>query len=100
MNISCSLFVFSFFMVLDWMLLLSHGGFDMSYELLYFTFAILCSLSKMANPNNVELEAAKFLHKLIQESKDEPTKLATKLYVVCIHLLCCMVSKIRVIFLY
>lgn len=38
----------------------------------------------MANPHNVELEAAKFLQKLIQESKDEPTKLATKLYVVCI----------------
>lgn len=37
----------------------------------------------MANPQNVELEAAKFLHKLIQESKDEPSKLATKLYVVC-----------------
>lgn len=36
----------------------------------------------MAAPQNVELEAAKFLHKLIQESKDEPTKLATKLYVV------------------
>lgn len=39
--------------------------------------------SEMANPHNVELEAAKFLHKLIQDSKDEPTKLATKLYVVC-----------------
>lgn len=38
----------------------------------------------MANPHNVELEAAKFLQKLIQDSKDEPTKLATKLYVVCI----------------
>lgn len=37
----------------------------------------------MAAPSNVELEAAKFLHKLIQESKDEPSKLATKLYVVC-----------------
>lgn len=36
----------------------------------------------MANPQNVELEAAKFLQKLIQESKDEPSKLATKLYVV------------------
>ncbi|KAK4370330.1 hypothetical protein RND71_009805 [Anisodus tanguticus] len=40
----------------------------------------------MANPNNVELEAAKFLHKLIQESKDEPTKLATKLYVILQHM--------------
>lgn len=37
----------------------------------------------MASPQNVELEAAKFLHKLIQDSKDEPVKLATKLYVVC-----------------
>lgn len=36
----------------------------------------------MKNSQNVELEAAKFLHKLIQESKDEPTKLAAKLYVV------------------
>ncbi|KAL3354169.1 hypothetical protein AABB24_018693, partial [Solanum stoloniferum] len=40
----------------------------------------------MTNPNNVELEAAKFLHKLIQESKDEPTKLATKLYVILQHM--------------
>lgn len=37
----------------------------------------------MAASQNVELEAAKFLHKLIQESRDEPAKLATKLYVVC-----------------
>jgi hypothetical protein len=36
----------------------------------------------MASPQNVELEAAKCLHKLIQDSKDEPAKLATKLYVV------------------
>lgn len=36
----------------------------------------------MASSHNVELEAAKFLHKLIQDSKDEPAKLATKLYVV------------------
>jgi len=28
------------------------------------------------------MEAAKLLHKLIQESKDEPVKLAKKLYVV------------------
>ncbi|XP_019163693.1 PREDICTED: chromatin structure-remodeling complex protein SYD isoform X2 [Ipomoea nil] len=40
----------------------------------------------MANPPNVELEAAKFLHKLIQESTDEPTKLATKLYVILQHM--------------
>ncbi|KAL3828168.1 hypothetical protein ACJIZ3_016970 [Penstemon smallii] len=40
----------------------------------------------MANSQNVELEAAKFLHKLIQESKDEPTKLATKLYVILQHM--------------
>lgn len=36
----------------------------------------------MASQQNVELEAAKFLHKLIQDSTDEPAKLATKLYVV------------------
>lgn len=36
----------------------------------------------MASSHNVELEAAKFLHKLIQDSKDEPAKLAAKLYVV------------------
>lgn len=36
----------------------------------------------MAAQQNVELEAAKFLHKLIQDSTDEPAKLATKLYVV------------------
>lgn len=42
----------------------------------------------MAAPPNVEMEAAKFLHKLIQESKDEPTKLATKLHVVRSFLLC------------
>ncbi|VFQ71574.1 unnamed protein product [Cuscuta campestris] len=40
----------------------------------------------MENPPNVELEAAKFLHKLIQESTDEPTKLATKLYVILQHM--------------
>ncbi|XP_024638089.1 chromatin structure-remodeling complex protein SYD isoform X1 [Medicago truncatula] len=40
----------------------------------------------MASPQNVELEAAKFLHKLIQDSKDEPVKLATKLYVILQHM--------------
>ncbi|KAK9075578.1 hypothetical protein SSX86_003903 [Deinandra increscens subsp. villosa] len=35
---------------------------------------------------NVEMEAAKFLHKLIQESTDEPTKLATKLHVILQHM--------------
>uniref|UniRef100_A0A5B6YW35 Chromatin structure-remodeling complex protein SYD n=1 Tax=Davidia involucrata TaxID=16924 RepID=A0A5B6YW35_DAVIN len=40
----------------------------------------------MAAPHNVELEAAKFLHKLIQESTDEPVKLATKLYVILQHM--------------
>ncbi|KAK4787237.1 hypothetical protein SAY86_011070 [Trapa natans] len=40
----------------------------------------------MASPQNVELEAAKFLQKLIQESKDEPAKLATKLYVILQHM--------------
>ncbi|KAJ8766374.1 hypothetical protein K2173_022433 [Erythroxylum novogranatense] len=36
--------------------------------------------------HNVEMEAAKFLQKLIQESKDEPTKLAAKLYVILQHM--------------
>ncbi|KAJ1395171.1 SNF2-related, N-terminal domain [Sesbania bispinosa] len=40
----------------------------------------------MASSHNVELEAAKFLHKLIQDSKDEPAKLATKLYVILQHM--------------
>ncbi|CAL0330680.1 unnamed protein product [Lupinus luteus] len=40
----------------------------------------------MASAQNVELEAAKFLHKLIQDSKDEPAKLATKLYVILQHM--------------
>ena len=37
----------------------------------------------MASSQHVEVEAAKLLQKLILESKDEPAKLATKLYVVC-----------------
>uniref|UniRef100_A0A804PWX0 Chromatin structure-remodeling complex protein SYD n=1 Tax=Zea mays TaxID=4577 RepID=A0A804PWX0_MAIZE len=40
----------------------------------------------MASSQHVEMEAAKLLHKLIQESKDEPAKLATKLYVICQHM--------------
>ncbi|KAJ6796775.1 chromatin structure-remodeling complex protein SYD [Iris pallida] len=40
----------------------------------------------MASTQHVELEAAKFLQKLIQDSKDEPVKLATKLYVICQHM--------------
>ncbi|KAI4345493.1 hypothetical protein L6164_012612 [Bauhinia variegata] len=44
------------------------------------------SLNEMASSHNVELEAAKFLHKLIQDSKDEPVKLATKLYVILQHM--------------
>ncbi|XP_015874475.3 chromatin structure-remodeling complex protein SYD isoform X3 [Ziziphus jujuba] len=40
----------------------------------------------MASSHNVELEAAKFLHKLIQDSKDEPAKLAAKLYVILQHM--------------
>ncbi|XP_022760477.1 chromatin structure-remodeling complex protein SYD-like isoform X2 [Durio zibethinus] len=39
-----------------------------------------------SSSHNVELEAAKFLHKLIQDSKDEPAKLATKLYVILQHM--------------
>ncbi|XP_021304222.1 chromatin structure-remodeling complex protein SYD isoform X6 [Sorghum bicolor] len=42
--------------------------------------------SQMASSQHVEMEAAKLLHKLIQESKDEPAKLATKLYVICQHM--------------
>ncbi|OEL37669.1 Chromatin structure-remodeling complex protein SYD, partial [Dichanthelium oligosanthes] len=42
--------------------------------------------SEMASSQHVEMEAAKLLHKLIQESKDEPAKLATKLYVICQHM--------------
>ncbi|XLQ99456.1 hypothetical protein S83_065655 [Arachis hypogaea] len=40
----------------------------------------------MASSQNVELEAANFLHKLIQDSKDEPAKLATKLHVILQHM--------------
>ncbi|XP_043710846.1 chromatin structure-remodeling complex protein SYD-like isoform X2 [Telopea speciosissima] len=40
----------------------------------------------MASSQHVEMEAAKFLQKLIQESKDEPAKLAMKLYVICQHM--------------
>ncbi|KAG7568342.1 P-loop containing nucleoside triphosphate hydrolase [Arabidopsis thaliana x Arabidopsis arenosa] len=40
----------------------------------------------MTPSHNIELEAAKFLHKLIQDSKDEPAKLATKLYVILQHM--------------
>ncbi|XP_042516714.1 chromatin structure-remodeling complex protein SYD-like isoform X2 [Macadamia integrifolia] len=40
----------------------------------------------MAASQHVEMEAAKFLQKLIQESKDEPAKLAMKLYVICQHM--------------
>ncbi|KAL6966430.1 hypothetical protein U1Q18_032209 [Sarracenia purpurea var. burkii] len=43
-------------------------------------------MAAAATPPNVELEAAKFLHKLIQESTDEPRKLATKLYVILQHM--------------
>jgi len=41
-------------------------------------------MTSSQSSQNVEFEAAKFLHKLIQDSKDEPAKLATKLYVVCV----------------
>ncbi|KAL5712823.1 hypothetical protein ACHQM5_014952 [Ranunculus cassubicifolius] len=41
----------------------------------------------MGTPSqHVEMEAAKFLQKLIQDSKDEPAKLATKLLVICNHM--------------
>ncbi|XP_068659426.1 chromatin structure-remodeling complex protein SYD-like [Aristolochia californica] len=40
----------------------------------------------MASSPHVEMEAAKFLQKLIQDSKDEPSKLARKLHVICQHM--------------
>ncbi|CAO2821939.1 unnamed protein product, partial [Amaranthus hypochondriacus] len=40
----------------------------------------------MADPHKIEFEAAQFLQKLIQDSKDEPAKLATKLYVILQHM--------------
>ncbi|XXG81817.1 hypothetical protein AAC387_Pa09g2379 [Persea americana] len=40
----------------------------------------------MASSHHVEMEAAKFLHKLIQDSTDEPAKLATKLFVILQHM--------------
>ncbi|KAG0489172.1 hypothetical protein HPP92_007983 [Vanilla planifolia] len=40
----------------------------------------------MGSAQQVELDAAKLLQKLIQESTDEPAKLATKLYVICQHM--------------
>jgi hypothetical protein len=55
-----------------------------SWLLFAITILCLCSSNEMESLQNVELEAAKFLHKLIQDSKDEPAKLATKLYVVCV----------------
>ncbi|KAK8511250.1 hypothetical protein V6N12_033528 [Hibiscus sabdariffa] len=39
-----------------------------------------------SSSHNVELEAAKFLQKLIQDSKDEPSKLAAKLHVILQHM--------------
>ncbi|KAK4419537.1 Chromatin structure-remodeling complex protein SYD [Sesamum alatum] len=71
------------------------AGFAVLSSSAFVCFSLLLSLvgiflqlrsGEMANPQNVELEAAKFLHKLIQESKDEPTKLATKLYVILQHM--------------
>ncbi|KAJ6319025.1 hypothetical protein OIU76_014380 [Salix suchowensis] len=43
-------------------------------------------MASSQSTQNVEFEAAKFLHKLIQDSKDEPAKLATKLYVILQHM--------------
>uniref|UniRef100_A0A6N2MVV2 Chromatin structure-remodeling complex protein SYD n=1 Tax=Salix viminalis TaxID=40686 RepID=A0A6N2MVV2_SALVM len=43
-------------------------------------------MASSQSSQNVELEAAKFLHKLIQDSKDEPAKLATKLFVILQHM--------------
>ncbi|XP_024989756.1 chromatin structure-remodeling complex protein SYD isoform X1 [Cynara cardunculus var. scolymus] len=52
----------------------------------YFLLILQRTSSMAATPQNVEMEAAKFLHKLIQESTDEPTKLATKLHVILQHM--------------
>ncbi|KAH0466609.1 hypothetical protein IEQ34_003847 [Dendrobium chrysotoxum] len=41
---------------------------------------------EMTTSHHVELDAAKLLQKLIQDSKDEPAKLATKLFVICQHM--------------
>ncbi|XP_056173698.1 LOW QUALITY PROTEIN: chromatin structure-remodeling complex protein SYD [Syzygium oleosum] len=46
----------------------------------------MAGAASSSSSHNVELEAAKFLQKLIQESKDEPAKLATKLYVILQHM--------------
>ena len=54
----------------------------MAYMWEYFLLILQITSNMAATPQNVEMEAAKFLHKLIQESTDEPTKLATKLHVV------------------
>ncbi|GMH18794.1 hypothetical protein Nepgr_020635 [Nepenthes gracilis] len=48
--------------------------------------SLSCQSYEMAATHNVEAEAAKFLQKLILESKDEPAKLATKLYVILQHM--------------
>jgi hypothetical protein len=37
----------------------------------------------MAPGQDLEMEAAKLLERLIHDSRDEPAKLATKLYMVC-----------------
>ncbi|CAI9299634.1 unnamed protein product [Lactuca saligna] len=60
------------------------GDVDRSVAVLFRVHQIRVNMA--ATPQNVEMEAAKFLHKLIQESTDEPTKLATKLHVILQHM--------------
>lgn len=72
------------------------NNFGGSVESLLVT--LLCKLEVMADPHNVEFEAAKFLQKLIHESTDEPAKLATKLYVVSGVCLSLVSSLILVVF--
>lgn len=66
----------------------SHFSPDKGHTYVCFVLWLQFSLSDMAS-QHVELEAAKFLQKLIQDSKDEPSKLATKLYVVSTYFTYC-----------
>ncbi|KAK7363636.1 hypothetical protein VNO77_05786 [Canavalia gladiata] len=64
----------------------SNGVMMMYLVILALEFCYVSVSNEMTSSHNVELEAAKFLHKLIQDSKDEPAKLATKLYVILQHM--------------
>jgi L-asparaginase II len=62
----------------------------MCVDVVYF-FVVYGKL--MAPGQDLEMEAAKLLERLIHESRDEPAKLAAKLYMVCLTL-CFMYAKI------